>query len=233
MKLGFLVALIMLIMVTPNALAYSFGVEYDSTAGLDANYYSARDFANRLKADGWTQTFFFGNAAAWERDWKDSTKGGWDTSYADAVDVAFWDGHGSPQGIYPDSPDDYEVHYNDAIWGDWNMEWMLAHSCSVLANDHISNWAYGTMGKGGHGLCSHATTCYSTNAGDRTAQLLTAGWTFKDAWFQQHLEKQPSGCVARVIATSATANDKLWNHGGMGPDSSPGVTWYFWECKKP
>ena len=234
MKTGILVAIILLIVVTPEAQAYSFGVEYDSTAGLDVNYYSARDFANRLKADGWTQTFFYGNADAWEKDWKEEAKGGWDDSYADAVDVAFWDGHGSPQGIYPDPPDDDEVRYDEAVWGDNNMEWMLAHSCSVLADDHISDWAYGTMGKGGHGLCSHSTTCNAVNAGNRMAELLVAGWTFKDAWFQQHIELQYSGCIARVIATSATANDKLWNHGGMAiPDPSPGTTWYVWEWKKP
>jgi hypothetical protein len=231
---GILVAIMILIMVTPGTLALlEFGVEYDSTNGLDANYYSANDFATRMIADGWTQRFLFGNAAAYEKDWKDVTKGGWDDRYADAVDVAFWDGHGSTVGIYPDPPDGTgEVHYSEVNWGDGDMEWMIAHSCLVLDDSHRSDWQK-ALTNGCHGMLSHKTTCNSVNAGDRLAQLLIAGNTFKDAWFTQHLEKQYSGCVARVIYTAATQNDKLYNHGGWGPDSYPGVKWYSMSCTHP
>jgi hypothetical protein len=223
------VALILFIMVTTDALAYSFGVEYDSRGGLGINYNSAVDFANRLKADGWSQGFFWGDANAWEKDFKDVTKGGYDKTYADAVDVVFWDGHGSPSCLCLSPPDDGCASYDDCILGDWNMEWLLAHSCSVLADEHIADWAFKALGKGAHGMCSHKTTVYACNAGNRMAQLLVAGWTFRDAWFQQHVEMQGSDVIARVLCTTATANDKLWNHGGMGPDSGPGSTWVYYQ----
>lgn len=225
-------AIIVLVVVTTDAVAYSFGVSYDSTGGLGINYYSARDFANRLKADGWTQKFLWGDSNAWENDWKDVTKGGGDRNYADAVDVAFWEGHGSPGCLCLFAPDDTCVSYDDAIWGDWNVEWILAHSCSVLDDSHIADWAFKALAKGGHGMCSHKTTVNACNAGDRMAQLLIAGYTFRDAWFTQHLENQYSGCVARVLCTTATGNDKLWNHGGMGPDSGSGSVWGYYECTK-
>jgi len=232
-KTGVLVAVILFIMAATNVLAYSFGVSYDSTGGLGVNYNSAHDFANRMKADGWSQKFLWGDSNAWEDDWKDVTKGGGDKNYADAVDVAFWEGHGSPGCLCLFSPDDTCVSYDDARWGDWNAEWILAHSCSVLADDHLSDWAYKACGYGAHGMCSHKTTCNACNAGDRMAQLLVAGWTFKDAWFQQHIEKQYTGCTARVIATDRTKNDKLWNHGGMAvPDPVHGDLWYVWTLTK-
>jgi hypothetical protein len=234
MKTVILAAMIVLIMVTTDAVASSFGVEYDSTGGLGINYNSANDFASKLKADGWTQKFLYGDASAWEKDFKDVSKpGGQDNYYADAVDVVFWEGHGAPDSLYVPPPDDHYVTYDDAIWGNLNLEWILAHSCSVLADDHLADWAYIACAQGAHGMCSHKTTVNACNAGSRMAELLVAGWTFKDAWFQQHIEKQYTGCTARVICTDATKNDKLWNHGGMAvPDPMPGDLWYVWTLTK-
>lgn len=233
MKYGIIIVMIIIIITLMDGAAYSFGVEYDSTGGLGINYNSANDFAKRFRDAGWTQSFLWGNSAAFEKDFKDYTKGGWDRSYADAVDFTFFEGHGSPDAIhFPSSIDDSACTYNDAIWGDWNLEWLAAHSCSVLADDYLSYWAYWVMGKGGHMMCSHKTTVNACNAGDRFAQLMISGVSIKDAWFTQHLEKQYTGCTARVIATSAAANDHLWGRGSVGPDSASGDTWYVWTLTK-
>jgi hypothetical protein len=217
-------------------LAYwpSFGVEYDSTNGLGVNRDSATSFANRMAADGWDKKFFWGDSNAWEKDFKDVSKGGWDSSYADNVDMVFWEGHGSPDGLYfpAGSHDDDVASYDDAIWGNLDVEWVFAHSCSVLADSHLSDWAYKACANGCHMFCSHATTVYACNAGDKLAQYLISGRSVMDAWFQQHIDLQPSGVTAKVICTQATANDHIWKHGSVGPWPVPGDTWWqYWVTK--
>lgn len=216
----------------PCAGGYEYGVSYDSTGGLGVNYNSASDFSSQMNADGWTRVFFWGNNAAFEKDWKDAALGGWDNSYADAVDLAFFEGHGSPSGIhFPNSCcDDSQCSYSDARWGDLDAEWIAAHSCSVLADSHLSDWAYTVCGdNGAHMMCSHKNTVFATNAGGRWAQLMRSGFPVKSAWFVQHVEKQPSDVIARVIATQATANDHIWGHGSVASDPAPGTTWYVWS----
>jgi hypothetical protein len=226
-------ALILCLTVTGQAVEY--GVSYDSTGGLGINANSAADFASRLDAAGWDRQFLWGNMAAFEKDWKDETKGGWDDHYADAADLAFFEGHGSSSGIHfvNDCCDDSKCSKDDARWGDLDMEWIAAHSCSVLADTYLSNWAYTVCGdNGAHMMCSHKNSCNARNAGDRWAQLMLAGWTVKGAWFQQHIEKQPSGVTARVIATLATQNDHIWGEGSVASDPSPSDTWYVWTLTK-
>jgi len=226
-------AILLCLMWTGEAAEY--GVSYDSTGGLGVNQDSATDFASRMDAAGWYRQFLWGNNAAFEKDWKDVTKGGWDDRYADAADLAFFEGHGSPSGIYfpNDCCDDNKCSKDDARWGDLDMEWVAAHSCSVLADSNLAAWAYTVCGNNGaHMMCSHKTTCYARNAGDRWAQLMLSGWTVKGAWFQQHIEKQPSGVTARVIATQGTANDHIWGEGSVASDPSPGETWWVWTLTK-
>lgn len=220
--------------LTNTAAAYEYGVEYDSTNGLGINYDSAQSFANRFNADGWTRQFMWGNSAAWETDFKDVTKGGQDNLYADAADIVFFEGHGSPGGLhFPTNHDDSEATYNDIRLGDLDNEWIAAHSCSVLADSNLGNWAYDVLGRnGGHMMLSHSTTVYATNAGDRFSQLLISGWKVKDAWFQQHIEKQPAGVTARVIATLSTTDDHIWGHGSVALDPVPSDTWYYWQVTK-
>ena len=229
----------LVILVVDFGTAASFGVEYDSTGGLGVNAQSASSFSNRLVADGWQKLYFWGDANAWEKDFKDSTKGGYDNYYADASDLTFWDGHGSPSGIYfpcggsaGACHDDNYATYDDMKLGNLNCEWFAAHSCSVLADDHMADWAYKACANGLHMMCSHATTVYACNAGDKFAQYLIAGRTVKDAWFQQHLDLQPSGVTARVICTQDTLNDHIWGHGSVAADTAPGQTWWqYWITK--
>jgi hypothetical protein len=234
-----IVSILILSLFSANTgLASSFGVEYDSSGGLGVNTDSANSFANRMVADGWQKKFFFGNCGSWEKDFRDVTKGGLDNYYADAVDLTFWEGHGSPSGIYFPCPDtcacrdDNYATYDDIRLGDLNCEWFAAHSCSVLADDHLSDWAYKACANGLHMMCSHATTVYACNAGDKFAQYLIAGRTVKDAWFQQHLDLQPTGVTAKVICTPDTANDHIWGHGSVAADTVPGQTWWqYWLTK--
>ncbi len=108
-------ALLLCLMVTGEAAEYGVPTT-DSIGGLGINYDSATDFASRIDAEGWYRQFLWGNNAAFEKDWKDVTKGGWDDRYADAADLAFFEGHGSPSGIYcpNDCCDDNKCSKDDA-----------------------------------------------------------------------------------------------------------------------
>lgn len=86
-------ALLLCLMVTGEAAEYGVPTT-DSIGGLGINYDYATDFASRIDAEGWYRQFLWGNNAAFEKDWKDVTKGGWDDRYADAADLAFFEGHG-------------------------------------------------------------------------------------------------------------------------------------------
>lgn len=94
--------------VLPAASNYSFGIEMASdyppygAGGSDLG--GVPPDANGLRAGllstGWAQTFFWANAAAWERDWRDCGLGGGDCTYGvDRTDFVYYTGHGSNGGL--------------------------------------------------------------------------------------------------------------------------------------
>lgn len=69
----------------------------------------------------WTSRFVYGNTNAWSTDWRRSANGGSENSYIDTVDLAYFAGHGSTNGIIfgVGSPAPTTVTKNDALtaWG--------------------------------------------------------------------------------------------------------------------
>jgi hypothetical protein len=195
---------------------------------------SAIGFKSVMAAHAIPTVFDWRGWAAFEKDFKDVTNGGWDTTYVDNVDAQWYTGHGSPSSFtFKSSVDDKWITPADARWGDWDLEWLQLESCQVLADtsgtwDYFSRWG-GTM-DGLHILNGFHTNayCIGGGTGGRFAEYLFPAWyrgplTVRQAWAQMAIDKEPSGVVYRSmgnIASNGATNigDYFWGQGPTGPD---------------
>jgi hypothetical protein len=111
----------------------------------------AEGFYNTMRAHPhWQGNFHPGNADAWEKHFKRKSKGGTDYDWIDAVDIAYFAGHGAGAGTKPtgvgtgggftfgvDANDDWVLAaplFNcEPRWGDKDLEWIVLDVCSALA----------------------------------------------------------------------------------------------------
>jgi hypothetical protein len=195
---------------------------------------SAIGFKNVMASHGVPTAFDWRGWNAFEKDFKDVTKSGWDTSYVDDVDAQWYTGHGSPSSFtFKSSADDKDVTPADAKWGDYDLEWLQLESCQVLADtngthDYFSRWG-GTM-DGLHMLNGFHTNahCIAGGTGGRFAEYLFPTWyrgplTVRNAWAQMAIDKEPAGDTYRSmgnIAPGGVTNigDYFWGQGPTGPD---------------
>ena len=233
------------------------GAEYPSAdappwgaGGSDLPYTrdSARHFYDKMRAAGYTgsDSFIYGNSAAWETDWKRAALGGSENNYVDDVDIVFFHDHGGSGGMWiPWGHTDTWVVPNDCAWswGDKDVEWIGIKSCLTLTDR--TGWA--TCMNGAHLIAGMITISYGADyGGDWANQLLgwylwPFGWlrspkTVTQAWFSACDSSQPSSVVARVIAEDwRHFNDKVWNRGGPVYGDVVDST-YYWQdhrCYKP
>jgi hypothetical protein len=162
-------------------------------------------------------------------------------SHVDNVDAQWYTGHGSPGSFtFKSSVDDKSVVPSDALWGNWDLEWMQLESCQVLADTNGSHDYFGRWGGTIDGL--HMLNGFHTNAycvgggtGGRFAEYLfpfkilgitvRPALTVRNAWAQMAFDKEPSGVVFRSmgnIAPGGVTNigDHFWGQGSTGPDIS-------------
>jgi hypothetical protein len=206
-------------------------VEDYSTLGwsnLPATEPDALGLKNQLTSCGWTSRFAWGNNAAWEQDWKGYYKSGGGTEhlYVDAVDLAYFAGHGGSSGFYFNSSvDDHQLHYNDCYmdWGDGDAEWIGIAACNVLADSHKLDWVWCMDGL--HLIMGFTTTMADVPHGLWFGWYLCHGYNMTQAWFRAADGLQPSGKQARVIAEqSYQFYDKWYNH----TSSDPWDYYYHW-----
>ena len=90
----------------------------------------AVNFYNILRANGYKGFFNFGNASAWERDFKEPD----DQTYVDAADIVMHADHGGHCGFAfgNTSHDDCILWASEAKWGNQDLEWIILDDCSVL-----------------------------------------------------------------------------------------------------
>jgi hypothetical protein len=203
---------------------------------------SAIGFKNVMAAHSVPTVFDWRGWAAFEKDFKDQSLGGWDHIYVDNVDAQWYTGHGWSGGFtFKSSVDDTEVTPGDARWGDRDLEWMQLESCQVLRDtngfhDYFSRW--GGAVDGLHMLNGFHTNAYCVGGGTGGTfasylfprQILF--WTFpaltvRNAWAQMAIDEEPSGVVYRSmgnIGSGGVTNigDYFWGQGPTGPDISVG-----------
>lgn len=126
----------------PTAITaiYRFGVEAGSDyppygaggSDLPGVIPDANGFNSEMLDYGWTRTFNWWNASAWEKDWRDCSLGGGDCSYGvDRVDFVYYAGHGGPGGLsMPSSVDSSWFAGSNARFQ--TVRWAGFASCQTL-----------------------------------------------------------------------------------------------------
>jgi len=187
----------------------------------------AESFYNALGNVGWTRRFSYGDALAWESDFEKPGVGGWDSSYIDTLDFAYFSGHGSPTAFFfgtahdGDGSHTYRVHYTEAEWGDQDLEWIVISACEVLkysdtAGDVFDRWGWGVF-RGLHMILGYDTISYDRVMGGRFVSYMTSGMKIKDAWIQTNIDLQPSDVYSAYLRVCEN-DDYLPGYGSVGSD---------------
>ena len=176
---------------------------YDYASDLPATEPDALGLYNRLGGCGWTRRFAWGNNSAWEQDWKGYNKpgGGKDYQWIDAVDMAYFAGHGSSTQFYFNSNvDDRYLHYSDCRldWGNGDADWIGIGACNILDDSHYSDWAWCMNGL--RLLMSFKTTMADVPHGNYFGWYICNGYNMTQAWFRAADALQPQGKIARILA---------------------------------
>jgi hypothetical protein len=227
------------------------GAESVGTAqGLPGCNADVGGFKTRMALNGIPTQFFWTNLAAWEQDFKDPSKpGGDDNHYADDVDATMYCGHANGDGFtFPGAHGDGFLHYNDAFWGNRDLEWLGIAACGPLqtTSGGLQWWQRWQPAFGGlHLLLGYETTSFDvTGEGwDWANGMLGNFWwgaplTVRQAWIQMAINNQPSSvrwAVMGVFGTGGTWNwnDYFWGKGPSGPDIGPGSITGSWKLSGP
>lgn len=233
------------------------GVEYIGTSqGLDGSAGNSAGFRNTNIEAGVPVQFYFGDYSAWEDDFKDPTNSGTDSSYVDDVDMVWYTGHASGSGwTFNDGHDDDFLHYDDARYGNRDLEWLVIAACGPLQSsaDGLS-WAqrWGPAFDGLHMMMGYATV---SNDNDREGRLLALNmhgyttdylfWTetthamrLRQAWAVTASDVQPSSVIYAMMGPGradgvSDYNDYFWGRGGVGPDIPRSQTAWYWLLQAP
>ena len=202
------------------------GVEYIGVSqGLGGSKKNAGGFADAMRGGGVPVQFHFGDAAAWERDFKDPSEGGADNAYVDDVDITFYTGHADGNGFtFEGTNDDGFLHYNDAKWGNRDLEWLVVAACGPL--QHTSggkNFAqrWGPAFKGLHQMLAYANVSFDNQIEGRLLAEKMLGK--KISWFP---DKKPQKVRQAWVATATEVQPSSVTWAVMGPVSNSKYTNY-------
>ncbi len=228
------------------------GVEYIGVSqGLGGSQNNAGGFRDTMSGAGIPVQFHFGDAAAWERDFKDPSKGGADNAYVDDVDMVFYTGHADGDGFtFEGTNDDGFLHYNDAKWGNRDLEWLVVAACGPL--QHTSggkNFAqrWGPAFKGLHQMLAYANVSFDNQTEGRLLAEKMLGkkisWfpdkkpqKVRQAWVATATEVQPSSVIWAVmgpVSNSRYANYDDYFHGKGSVSADIDNPNTFWRIAGP
>jgi hypothetical protein len=209
------------------------GAEYIGVSqGLNGSQANATGFVNTMSANGVPSQFLWGDYAAWERDFKDPSKNGNDSNWVDDVDMTFYTGHADGNGFtFPGNNDDGALHYNDAAWGNRDLEWLVIAACGPLqleSNGLRWHQRWGPAFRGLHQLLAYTNVSLdNTDEGRFMATYmmgLDAGWfqiqpqTVRQAWVSTATAVQPSTVTWAYMVPYGAGNasnldDYFWGKG--------------------
>jgi hypothetical protein len=215
-----------------------------TSGGLTGSHDNAKGFVDGLAADGWLVNFNWGDANAWESDWRRN-----DDTWVDAADFVFYTGHANKDGWVLSSPDDGSLTYNEVgsapetpgdLWGQQDLEWAVIAACGPLQDDVISAPGGGDVlarwdgaFDGLHSLMGYGSITYdNTDEGRKVVEYAKQGTPVIDSWFRAAREIQPStngasppdgpdvwvGAMYVIAGSSDPRNDHLWGHGSVSAD---------------
>ncbi len=246
-RLAILVGVILLIagVLLPTSAVYAsdgddndsnspqFGGEWTGEDDPQAGEDSVVGLYNRLvNTSGWEddsgESFTRGENSTYETDYKESNLGGWDEAYIDDVDLAMFQGHSAPVDNvralqFSTYQDDYYLEWDEARWGDHDMEWIFLCTCNMLSDASMSYWSSALNGT--HLICGSKNEFVVSDHGLHIGDLLVDdGWwdsprKVKTAWFNGCDYDSDFGRVLRVIGeTSGCGDDYIWRQGSVCSD---------------
>jgi len=196
---------------------------------------------------GYSQEFNWGEFSAWEEDFKAGSFGGTDSTWVDAVDIAYLHSHGGPTSIsFTDYQHDQNfLNFTELRLGDGDLDTLAIDACKPLAwedkhgNNVFERW--GPALQGIHQVCSFQTSSKNspkTGVGFgiyMTGYFTNPSLTIVNAWFRSCLETEPSSHVAAVFYATKSANpfqpqlddpinDHAYGFGYVCTDPVPGST---------
>jgi hypothetical protein len=219
------------------------------SGGLPGSQSNAKGFVDGLAADGWLVNFNWGDANAWESDWRRN-----DDTWVDAADFVFYTGHANMNGWTLASPDDGMLSFTEVgsapatpgdLWGQNDLEWIVVAACGPLQDsllaagggDVLARWDGAFDGL--HSLMGYgAVTFDNTEEGARLVKYAKQGTPLIDAWLRTGQEIQPptnkesapdgpNVWVGAMWVTKAGADprsDHLWGHGSVSADPTSPTT---------
>ena len=214
-------------------------------SGLPHTKTNLASFNNAFTGRGIPVEFSWSDANAWERDFKDPSKGGTDSTWTDHVDMTYWQGHGSPTGFSfagCSSTDDTKLSNTDARWGNGDVEWMSLFTCLILeGTSGGKTWwqRWGAAFDGLHQINSfHTVSNHSSDHGVQYATYLLRSnpLPVRKAWAAASIDDQPPSVVwanMGVIGAngSVNMNEYFWNKGAVGPDIPASAVTGYWYIR--
>jgi hypothetical protein len=211
---------------------------------------SANGFKSVMSSHGVPTAFDWRGASAWERDFRDPSLGGIDTSYVDNVDAAWYTGHGWSGGFtFKGNNADTSIVPSDARWGNSDLEWLQLESCQVLrdtngSHDYFARWRQAFRGL--HIMNGFHTNAYCVGGGTGATfasylfpkkflwWTLRPAYRVQSAWAAMAIDREPGGVVYRstgLIGPNGVTNigDHFWGQGPTGPDILPTPTTGQWS----
>ncbi len=217
-------------------------------AGLGGSSGNAGGFVQVMRNHGVTIRFNWGNSSAWEQDFKDPSKGGNDTNYADNADFVFYTGHANGNGFVfcNNAHDDTFLNYSDASWGQNDLEWLTIAACGPLQLDSGGKAWYQRWGPafdGLHLLMGYATVTYDNQ---REGKLLAkyalgdkgAARPLREAWALTATDVQSESEIWSVMGVYGSSyvsdfNDHFHGQGSVGPDLRGSDIRGYWLMRGP
>jgi hypothetical protein len=198
-------------------------------------------FMDKMESEGWQRGFLWEDNTAYELDFKRDDSGGWDDIYADAVDIAWFAGHGDGGELYFNygeteedlvlksgnaeavPPEHPQASEDEARWGDQDLEWVFLFSCNTLERwDGTKGGSdFGWALNGAHLICGFVDEVWiEHDDGWHVAKFLVDDhYTVKDSWFYGCNVHQAAGITLRVIGEDGTCGgDHIWGEGWLSTD---------------
>jgi hypothetical protein len=219
------------------------------SGGLAGSQANAQGFVDEWEAAGWHIDFNWGDANAWESDWRRNND-----TWVDNADFVFYTGHADVNGWVLASPDDGSLDFWEVgagpetpgdLWGQSDLEWVIIAACGPLEDDILAAGGGDVLDRwdgafdGMHILMGYgAVTSDNTEEGRRVSQYAKDGSTLIDAWFRTACEIQdsqngwgaPYGPTVYVGAMWVGRdgidpfNDHAWDFGSVSADPT-NPTW--------
>jgi hypothetical protein len=213
------------------------------SGGLAGSKKNAQGFIDEWTADGWIIDFNWGDANAWESDWRRN-----DDTWVDNADFVFYTGHASMDGWVLSKPDDTQLNFSEVggspgapgdLWGQNDLEWVVVAACGPLQDELLANGGGDVLTRwdgafdGLHQLLGYGAVTFDNEVeGRKLASYARSGMTIKDAWFRTakevqpatNNEKAPDGPIVWVgvmwVGKNGVdpINDHAWSHGSVSAD---------------